>query len=151
MRLDKMHISWIALLTITIVPLVSACGDQTIANDDPQNMESGLDRNLLLSELDDDQRLKMCQWEESVLSSGSCPDSTAAEGKKREPNPASDCVAQEWNFPACSLGSREDCIAAISTNLCTIETPPECNSLVDCRNQLIPPPNCHPWEQGCFP
>jgi len=137
---------------VLLASLLVAYGNASCSDGDPEEAEigqSGLTRSLLLSELNADQKLALCQWQEELFASGSCPASTA-QGDRRPTIPAAECVAKDHNYVAYNLGTYEDCVTAISQDMCAAEHPDECKPLLDFMEANYPPTNCHGGVM-CFP
>ncbi len=127
----------------------ASCGDEDAARVGANIGLSGLSRSLLLSDLYAHQKLTLCQWQEDLFAKGSCPVS-AAQSEKRPPIAAAECVAKDQNYVPSSLGSYEDCVIAMSLDMCATEHPDDCKPLLDFMEDNYPPINCHGGAM-CFP
>ncbi len=147
------QLSCISLDTLVVALLLSLlsfgcggddCESADCADGDIVTGSSGLDRNSLLSDLNDEQRLAACTWGmEKLLNAANDADCKGDGENVASPSDEllSGCVADDHSFPTCGVDKWEDCAVAISADICNSEAPVACNEYIQCRNQSSPPPN----------
>src|SRR5262245_44737040 len=120
----------VAALLILLMATFSACG-----GDSGPGPHSGIDRSKTVGSLDPNEAATLCDWASARQGgygrSVSCPGSQQRTDSSKEscvsglPLLASYC-------PSLTVGETEDCANAIGTDLCALETAPECATIWAC-------------------
>ncbi len=136
----------------------SGCGD---LEDDALTELSGLDRDMLLSDLDTDQRVQACKWKNDLLTNAYNTQNCTKTGinlSVYSEETISDCNADDKEFPKCSVSIWEDCYEKLAEVICESESPDECDLFVKCYNAQQTPQNsnaclsvfgCDSFNYGC--
>ncbi len=137
------------LLVFSLFALFS-CGDDSDENDTGELGLSGSPLKLLLSDLDEDQRLQNCQWRSEILSSAVANADCTINETYSTPISVEECADTDENFQSCTVEDYESCLVAICGDICSEEFPPDaCTPLRECLYSANPPSNLCSSVFGC--
>ncbi len=124
---------WLSSFSIASLLLV-ACGGSTDEDDDGIGASSGLDRNELITALDDAELAELCDWISARLG-GYGVERDCGESTARTTANQAECVQSTQNVTAdcaVTVGQYEDCANALGGNICGLLSEPACQPLFAC-------------------
>jgi hypothetical protein len=133
--------SFIAVLFVVGASTSVSCGGGTLGGGDGGHgsdggTSSGLPRGATLGNLTAAQAGQICDWgdnkEGGYGQTVTCPDGSTVSNDVDRATCASMLTAVGSSCPALTVGDIEDCLNAIGTDLCALETNPECDRFRSC-------------------